>query len=172
MKILVLTWDYGETPLGKKALRDVDKLVERGHQVCVVHMAVLDYEKTGSNPTVYGVAQSVKEHVNEVTSAISALGDWARGISKAVYEWGGFDAVHAYGWRAGLPAVMAKMAFGGTVMLTLDGVKGVEDPVGGFERYAAKNSDVILVPSREAKRALVEEYGVNRRKVWVMGDAG
>ena len=170
MRVLILTWDYGETPLGRKALRDAEKLVERGHLVCIVHMAILDYEKTDGNPVVYGVAQSVKDHVNEITSAVSALGDWARGVSRAMYEWGGFDAVHAYGWRAGLPAVMAKMAFGGTVMLTLDEVRDLEDPVGGFERYVVRNSDVVLVPSREVKEALVKEYGVNRRRVWVMGD--
>ncbi|MCP8304662.1 MAG: glycosyltransferase family 4 protein [archaeon] len=176
IRVLMLSWDYGRGYVGSHVENLVGKLISKGHNVHVLHIAGDEYTDVRGDRIVYGVAPHVKTNLHTITSIFSSLGDYTRAISSVVYDAGDFDIIHAHDWLVGLPGLMAKLAYGKPLVLTLysleedrrGGINLVSLSIEGFERHLCDLADALVIHDEGLCKRIAEKYEVPWEKVHVL----
>ncbi|MCP8310812.1 MAG: glycosyltransferase [Candidatus Methylarchaceae archaeon HK02M1] len=178
VKVLMLSWEYGGRHVGFHLENLVGRLISKGYDVHTLHLSGDEYKDVRWGGITYTITPNIKTNLHIITSVFSSLGDYARAISSVVYDAGGFDLIHAHGLLVGLHGLMAKLAYGKPLLLTLysleevrrDGTNLISLAIEGFERHLCDLADALVVNDKGLCKRIAEKYEIPWEKIHVLNE--
>lgn len=173
--ILTFTWHINGV-IGSQVQGDVEELSRRGHEIVVLYPWHSDVGYMRQNVMYQPVAITIKENVNIVTSVISALGDFARVLSKIIHELYYLHRIKlilTYEWTGTLLGFLAKNYLKRPMITSINSVESMRTgeksllslSVRGLEMRYLHGSDLIAARNKEVFVKILEEYRVPSDRV-------
>lgn len=176
--VLILTWSIGSDLVGELVRREAEELGRRGLGAVVLHPSSEDREWRLGRAAYYSVALTIRERLNVVTSAITAVPDFARVASKLIHEVldpRAIAVIYSHEWMGGLLGSFVKRYLRRPMVTSVCSVESMRSSeagllnlsIRGLELLALHHSDLIVARSREVAARVVSEYRVPSDRVRV-----
>ncbi|MEM0233059.1 MAG: glycosyltransferase family 4 protein [Candidatus Nezhaarchaeales archaeon] len=173
--ILVFTWHINGV-VGSQVQEDAEEIAKRGYEVIVLYPWHHDIGSKRRNVLYQPVAISIKDNTNIVTSVISALGDFARVLSRLIHELYDPNQVKliiSYEWSGALLGFFAKEYLKRPMITSVNSVESMRTgeksllslSVRGLEMRFLHASDLIVARTEEAIVRILNEYRIPSDRV-------
>ncbi|MEM0241389.1 MAG: glycosyltransferase [Candidatus Nezhaarchaeales archaeon] len=173
--ILVFTWHINGV-VGSQVQEDAEEIAKRGYEVIVLHPWHHDIGSKRRNVFYQSVAITIKDNTNIVTSVISALGDFARVLSRLIHELYDPNQVKlilSYEWSGALLGFFAKEYLKRPMITSVNSVESMRTSeksllslsVRGLEMRFLHASDLIVARTEEAIVRVLNEYRIPSDRV-------
>lgn len=168
--IIAVTWHINGV-VGSQVQEDAEELSKRGHEIMILYPWHDDVGFTRQKIHYQPVAITIKENMNIVTSVISALGDFARVLSRIIHELydpGQVKLILSYEWTGALLGFLAKNYLKKPMVTSINSVESMRTSeksllslsVRGLEMHYLHCSDLVVARTEEAFARVLDEYRV------------
>lgn len=168
--ILVVTWHINGV-VGSQVQEDAEELSRRGYEVVILYPWHNDVNFVRRNVLYQPVAITIKDNTNIVTSVISALGDFARVLSKVIYDLYDLHKVKlvlSYEWTGALLGFLAKNYLKKPMITSINSVESMRTSeksllslsVRGLEMRYLHCSDLVVARNEEVFVRVLDEYRI------------
>lgn len=173
--ILTFTWHINGI-IGSQAQGDAEELARRGYEVIILHPWHHDISSRRNSIIYQPVAITIKDNTNIVTSVISALGDFARVLSRLIHELYDprqVELILSYEWTGALLGFFAKEYLKRPMITSINSVESMRTTeknllnlsVRGLEMRLLHSSDLVAARTEESLVRVLNEYRIPSDKV-------
>lgn len=173
--IIAVTWHI-DGIIGSQVQGDAEELSRLGREVVILYPWHDDVGFVRQNILYQPVAITIKDNMNIVTSIISALGDFARVLSRIIHEL--YDPrqvklVLSYEWTGALLGFLAKKYLKKPMITSINSVESMRTSeksllslsIRGLEMRYLHCSDLVVARTEEAFVRVLDEYRVPSDRV-------
>lgn len=173
--ILAFTWHINGV-VGSQVREDAEELSKRDREVVILYPWHDDIGFRRQNILYQPVAITIKDNINIVTSVISALGDFARALSKIVHELYDpyqVELILSYEWTGALLGFLAKKYSKKPMITSINSVESMRTSeksllslsVRGLEMHYLHCSDLVVARDEKTFVRVLDEYRIPSDRV-------